>query len=68
MRQPGESPGTMAIRSEHNMTTDLATRLFNIAVWHLEQADKSSSKRDHDRHIDISDRIFIRAYWLRRAA
>ena len=50
------------------MTDNLATRLFNAAVWHSEMADKTPHPKDRERHEEISNRFFIRAYWLRRAA
>ena len=50
------------------MTADLATRLHNVAVWHSEKADKAKDQRDQERHHEISERAFIRSYWLKRSA
>lgn len=40
-------------------------QLYNIAVWHLEQIDKSSNDRDRNRHADLADRLFILSHLAR---
>jgi hypothetical protein len=40
-------------------------QLYNIAVWHLEQADKAYTKPDAERHTELADRLFILSYLTR---
>jgi hypothetical protein len=40
-------------------------QLYNIAVWHLEQVNKSTNDRDRNRHAEIADRLFILSHWTR---
>ena len=39
--------------------------LYNIAVWHLEQVNKSGNDRDRNRHAELADRLFILSHWAR---